>query len=47
MAVNQTGWNRALSLNFGWLRSANYMKFTERFVMCTEKKVFRNCFFYK
>ena len=37
MAENQSavGLNRGLSWNFWWLRSANYVKFTEERVMCT------------
>ena len=41
MVANQTasGFNRGLSSNYGWLRSANHVKFTEQYVMYMEKHV--------
>ena len=42
MSANQSapGLNRGISSNFWLLESANNVKFTEEFVMCTEKYVF-------
>ena len=37
---NQSSLNRGLSLDFWWLRSANYVRFREEWMMCTEKYVF-------
>ena len=34
-----SGLNRVLPSNFGWLRSAKYLKFTEKCVLYTEKHV--------
>ena len=41
MAANQSapGLNRRLLSNFWWLRSANYVKFTEEYMIYTEKHV--------
>ena len=33
------GLNRGLCPNFCWLRSANLVKFTEEYVICTEEHV--------
>ena len=39
MKPSAPGLNRGMSLNFWWLASANYLKFTEEWVMCTQKFV--------
>ncbi len=36
---NAPGLNRGLSSNYWWLRIANHMKFTEEWIICTEKHV--------
>ena len=37
--LSAPGWNRVLSSNLWWLKSVNGMKFTEEYVMHTEKHV--------
>ena len=43
IVANQStpGWNRSLSLNFWWLKSANYVKFTDVYgEACFNQKMF-------